>query len=243
MRALNVFKVLGPIDAKNVRRDSLLRWMVWFPLLIALLIRWGVPYVAERLTMFDIRPYYPLLMAYFFVMMTPIMLGLVIGFLLLDERDDQTLIALQVTPLSLNDYLLYRMAAPMLISLTMTLISYPLANLIETDFLALFLVALLSAPLAPLFALALASFASNKVEGFALTKASGVFLMVPLVAYFVRSDWQLLAGVVPTYWPAKLSWSLQAAEPAAWLYFLIGAVYELALLWLLLRRFHKIMHR
>jgi fluoroquinolone transport system permease protein len=34
----------------------------------------------------------------FVLLMTPMLAGIVVGFLLLDQRDDQTLTALQVTP-------------------------------------------------------------------------------------------------------------------------------------------------
>jgi fluoroquinolone transport system permease protein len=44
----------------------------------------------------------------FLVVVMPALVGMVIGFLLLDQRDDQTLAALQVTPLTLNGYLIYR---------------------------------------------------------------------------------------------------------------------------------------
>lgn len=116
MKTLRVLQALGPIDTKSVSRDSLLRWMVFYPLLLAGLIRWGVPWLTVRLLMqfqFDLTPYYSLLMS-FVLLMTPMLTGMVIGFLLLDQRDDQTLTALQVTPLTLSGYLVYRISLPIL---------------------------------------------------------------------------------------------------------------------------------
>ena len=104
MKTMRVLQALGAIDLKNVSRDPLLRWMIFYPLLLAGLIRWGVPSLAARLMaqfQFDLAPYYPLLMS-FVLLMTPMLAGLVIGFLLLDQQDDQTLTAIQVTPLTLN---------------------------------------------------------------------------------------------------------------------------------------------
>ena len=43
MKTINALRALGQIDAKSVRRDPLLRWMVVFPLLLALVMRWGIP--------------------------------------------------------------------------------------------------------------------------------------------------------------------------------------------------------
>ena len=85
--------------------------------------------------------------------------------------------------------------------------------------------------------------ANNKVQGFAVMKGIGSFLVLPLVAYFVQSKWQLVFGLIPTYWPVKLYWVLDAGEPRAWIYLLVGVIYQLILLAVLLRRFNMIMHQ
>jgi fluoroquinolone transport system permease protein len=244
MKMLCVLQALGPIDAKSVSRDPLLRWMVFYPLLLAGLIRWGVPWLTVRLLMqfqFDLTPYYSLLMS-FVLLMTPMLTGMVIGFLLLDQRDDQTLTALQVTPLTLNGYLVYRISLPIILSLMITLIIFPLAGLVEIGFGPLFLAALSAAPLAPFYALSLAAFAANKVQGFALTKTLGVLLVPPLLAYFVPPPWQWVFGLVPLYWPVKLFWMLYTNEPGYLFYLVIGLLYQFLLLLVLLRRFNKVMH-
>ena len=66
------------------------------------------------------------------------------------------------------------------------------------------LAALAAAPAAPLLALFLAAFARNKVQGFALMKAAGVVIWPPVAAVFVPMPWQLLFGVSPVYWPARV---------------------------------------
>jgi fluoroquinolone transport system permease protein len=243
MKTLRVLQALGPIDAKNISRDPLLRWLVFYPLLLAGLIQWGVPLLTVRLMaqlQFDLTPYYPLLMS-FVLLMTPMLAGMVIGFLLLDQRDDQTLTALQVTPLTLNGYLVYRISLPIVLSLMITLVIFPLAGLVEIGFGSLLLAALSAAPLAPFYALALAAFASNKVQGFALTKALGILLVPPLMAYFVLPPGQWVFGLVPLYWPVKLFWLLHTDEPGYWFYLGIGLLYQLLLLLVLLRRFNKTM--
>ncbi|MBE7555181.1 MAG: hypothetical protein HS126_29375 [Anaerolineales bacterium] len=243
MKTMRVLQALGPIDAKNISRDPLLRWLVFYPLLLAGLIRWGAPLLTIRLMVqfqFDLTPYYPLLMS-FVLLMTPMLAGMVIGFLLLDQRDDQTLTALQVTPLTLNGYMVYRLSLPILLSLVVTLLIFPLAGLVEISLASLLLAALSAAPLAPFYALTLAAFAANKVQGFALTKALGVLLIPPLMAYFVPPPWQWVFGLVPLYWPVKIFWLLYADTPGYVFYVVIGLLYQLLLLFLLLRRFNKTM--
>ena len=246
MNMITVVRALGPIDARNIRRDSLLQWMIIMPFFFAFLFRYGVPWIRTLLLeqfAFDLAPYYVLLVTYSFVILIPAVFGMVIGFLLLDERDDRTLTALQVTPLTLNNYLSYRILLPMILSVLLTLITFPLASLVPFNFGHILLVALLSAPFAPMFALYLAAFANNKVQGFALMKASGVIFILPVIAYFIQSNWQFVFGIVPTFWPAKLFWALLNGDTAVWLYLGLGIVVQTGFLFLFARRFNQIMYR
>ncbi len=241
----DVIRALGPIDVKSVRRDSMLRWLVGLPIALALLTRWGVPIVtswlAERYA-FDLRPYYPLVMS-LLLLMVPMLVGCVVGFLLLDHRDDRTLTALQVTPLTIGGYLLYRTAVPMVLSVAMMMVCIALAGLVTMRVIPALLAALQAAPLAPLYALFVGAFAANKVQGFALMKATGVLAWAPLLAYFVTSGWQVAFGIDPLYWPVKVFWMLEAGEPGTWVYYLVGLAYQSALVMLLLRRFKTVVYR
>lgn len=246
MSFLNTFRALGPIDARNIRRDSLLRWFAAIPFLFALMFRLLVPWLRDLIFNqfgWDLAPYYVLIMSYGFVLGIPIIFGVVIGFLLLDERDDGTLTALQVTPLSLRDYLGYRVTIPIILSIVLTVVTFPLAGLAQLPWPDLLLVATAAAPLAPIFALVLAALAENKVQGFAIMKGLGVFMILPIIAYFVSEPWQWLFGLIPTYWPTKLYWMLDANAPNVWLVFGIGMAYALVVLAVLMRRFSTVMHR
>ncbi|MGQ9815448.1 MAG: hypothetical protein ACUVR3_09910 [Candidatus Roseilinea sp.] len=245
MNAIQILRSLGPIDARSVLRDTLLRWILLMPLLFAPLLRWGVPALTTWLQQqagFDLTPHYPLIMSSM-VMMMPALVGTVIGFLLLDQRDDQTLVALQVTPMTLPGYLAYRIAVPMFLSMIMVVAIVVAADLTPLDPGALLMSAVAAAPMAPLYALALAVLAENKVQGFALSKASGVFMMPALLAYFVPAEWQLVLGLSPVTWTARLFWALAAGDPAALIYFVVGLVYQALLIGLLLRRFTVVMTR
>jgi fluoroquinolone transport system permease protein len=243
MNALRLIKSLGPIDAMSIRRDALLRWIVALPLLIALLVRFFLPVIIERLENtlhFSFGDFYQAIASYALLIIAPVMCGMVIGFLLLDERDDRTLLALRVTPLPPGGYMAWRLSLPMLLSVAGTLAAFLLSGLSQPGVPGLLSCALATAPVAPLVALALAVFAQNKVQGFALVKASSVFQMAPLVAYFVGAEWQPAFWTFPTYWPAKLLWTLQTGGGNAWLYMAAGLGYQLSLLFILLRRFNRL---
>jgi len=242
MRLAGAVRGLGPIDAKSVARDPLLRWLVLIPLFIALALRWGVPVVTTRLAQrfdFQLEPYYGLI-ASFVALIVPALAGVVIGFLLLDQQDDGTLAALQVTPLSLSGFLVYRLGAPMVLSVVLTPPAIWLTGLVTMPLIDLLIVAVVAAPLAPIYVLMMAGFARNKVQGFALMKAAGILSWPPVIGYFVPLPWQWLAGIVPHYWPAKLFWMLEAGERGIVPYLVIALVYQTALVRLLLVRFDRV---
>lgn len=246
MNVVTVLRSLGPVDAKSIGRDAMLRWMALLPFVVALAMRWLLPPIVsfvDGLLPLDLASVYPALMGYLFLLLVPYFWGVVVGFLLLDQRDDGTLTALQVTPMTLNNYLVYRLATPMLLSAATTLAAFPLTGLAQLGFWPLTLLAISAAPHAPLFALALAALAQNKVQGLALMKASGVVLLPPLAAFFLPAVWHWPLAFFPTYWPAGLYWALAADDPTAALYILLGLLYQAFLLALLARRFDRIMHR
>jgi fluoroquinolone transport system permease protein len=241
MFQLRTLRALGAIDAGSLWSDPLLRWMVALPLAVALAVRAVLPLALAKvgeLAGVDLSWLQPLLAGYVVVALAPLLAGSVVGFLLLDQRDDRTLLALRVTPLPLGVYLAYRLAMPTVAALAATLAAILVAGGLGLGPGGAPLAALAAAPLAPLAALALAAFARNKVQGLALMKAASVLLLAPLAALFLPPLWQAPLRLLPTYQVAAAVWALQAgAGPWAHLVacWALGALLA-ALLLLRLRR-------
>lgn len=243
MRFATVLRGLGPVDLKSVSRDSMLLLISVGSLVLALAMRYGVPFATphlQRLLAIDLAEYTPLLMS-FVLLMAPGMVGSLVGFLILDERDDGTLIALLVTPVSLSAYLLYRIGLPVVIAFLVTLAAVPIAGLLTIPFGQLVLAAALASLSGGIVALAVTALASNKVEGFGVLKMLQGLQALPLVAWFLPTPWQWLVGIVPTYWPAATFWRM-AAGTSFWGYLVLGLAVNLFGLGLLVRRFHKSLH-
>jgi fluoroquinolone transport system permease protein len=246
VRTGQVIRALGPVDARSIQRDSLLAWMTVIPLLLGVLVRWLLPradaLLAERFG-FDLVPYHHLVASYLFILLVPMTVGLVVGFLLLDERDDNTLSALFVTPLTPRAYLLYRLGLPVVLGTAMTAAGIAIPRLVTVGWTPLVAVLALAAVETPVMSLFLAAFAENKVQGFALVKGVGAVLLAPVVAWFVDMPWQLLAGVVPSYWPLRAYWSAGSPGADFWIFLAVGFVYHGLLLVWLLRRFETVLRR
>jgi hypothetical protein len=147
---------------------------------------------------------------------------MVVGFLLLDERDARTLTALRVTPLSMRRYLAYRIALPLTFGTASTVIGYPLIGMSPLPFTSLIAIAVVAGFSAPLLALVLAATAPNKVAGLAVVKVLNGLNLLPVAAFFLAPPLQFVAGVIPTYWPMRALWSAAAGEDFG-AFLLIGA--------------------
>lgn len=244
MKTWLLFKSLGPVDLKSVTRDALLLLLTVGSLLLALLIRLATPALTRFLQIqfhFDLVPLYPLVMS-LVLLLAPGMTGIIVGFLLLDERDQHTLTALLVTPISLPAYLFYRISVPILLAFVVTLMAVPLAGLVAVPFLSLLMATALASVGGAITALFLVAFAENKVTGLAVMKFMQGMSALPMAAYFVDPPWQWVAGIMPTYWSLKVYW-LAAAGEGYQGYLLVGIGVNLLVLGLLLRRYNRTMHR
>jgi fluoroquinolone transport system permease protein len=239
-----VIRALGPIDLRTIRRDSFLLWMVPLPLGIIAAIGTGVAPLTEWLSAsyeFDLTPYHPLVVAYIAFFFAPLLVGQISGFLLLDERDADTLTALRATPLPLTAYFAYRVGVPLLLCLLTTLFALVLFPIVELQWSRVLPIAIVAALEAPIVALLVGSYPRDKVQGFAFVKTLGSFQLIPIVAVFVPVAVQVLLALHPGTWILKAFLASDGLHFAIWL---AGALLlHVAYLWLLVRRFRYRLER
>lgn len=239
---MRVITAFGRVDWQNIRRDSMLLYILLLPLAVLLALRLTLPPVTAWLLgsyNFDLTQYNFLIVTLFILLQTPFVFGLIIGLMVLDERDAGTLDVLLVMPLPLSSYFGYRLVLAIGLAALYITALVPLTGLVDPGVaLRMLPVTLLAALQASFGALALPAFARTKVEGLALMKGLGIFLMGPIVAYFVAMPWQWLFGLLPSYWPARAFWGvLEGRIP--WPELLIGTLYFVLLDLLLLRRLRQ----
>ena len=220
-------------DFRNIRRDPILIYGLLGPLIAMLVTRLFVPQV-EQLP----SEYYSYI-AIFTILISPIVFGFIAGFILLDEKDDNVLMALKVLPISTVAFVTHRMIFSVTFSFIYTIIAVLiLSNLVFIPISSIFPIAILIAIEAPIIALILFTFSENKVEGVALLKGLNfVFILIPVAALFIPSRLQYLAGVIPMFWPAKAFVEVVSGSADIWSYVLLGVVVHLFYLGGLLRRF------
>lgn len=231
----------GRNDIRGTYRDPLLVMLLLAPVLWTTGVAVLTPMFAEMLTAryeFDLVPYYPLVLTAFLLLTSIIVVGGLGAFLVLDEVDAGTLVALRVTPVRLSTFFGYRAGTVMVVTTIYVVATLSFSGILEPglvpELIPIGLVAGLSAVVTLLLIVAVAS---NKIQGIAMVRALGMLIAgLPCLPWFIDSAWNLAFGILPPYWAAKAFWV--AGEHGTWWPYLVGGVaYNLALAWLLLRRF------
>jgi fluoroquinolone transport system permease protein len=152
---------------------------------------------------FDLTPWYSLA-DMLLLTLTPMLAGMLCGFLMLDERDEGLGEYYSVTPLGGAGYIASRLALPVLWSIVIAPLLMMLFSLTHPDMLRVLCIAVTGGLFGAVNTLMLLSFANNKVEGLAVSKIMGLTMLPMIVPIITNSPWGLIAGVFPAYWLGAL---------------------------------------
>jgi fluoroquinolone transport system permease protein len=190
-------------------------------------------------------------------------MGILLGFSLLENKDEQTILSIAVTPIKVSGYILFKTIYAYAFSIVGNLImllgikffayeaysfqygaatfgfdNITLGNIIAFSFVDSLMV--------PAVGAVTAAISRNKIEGFAFMKSGGLLFMIPaLVLLNVFSDWkQYFLGFAPNFWPLKGLLNLALGSQASsdlpyWAYLAIGAIYMIVLGGLAIRFYIK----
>jgi len=175
----------------------------------------------------------------FFIMMTPMLIGTMTGFLLLEDKDESMFLFYSVTPLTKGGYLMYKLITPVVLNFILSFILVYITDLIHIGFLQLLIVISISSLQAIIIAILLTSYAENRVEGLAITKGLGFLFFIPLIEHLISSQYTRILMIFPTYWiPKALEFSDDLLKFS--LACLIGLLIHLLIIYMLSQKFKKI---
>lgn len=179
-------------DARVIARDPMMALLVVYPLLIAALTRLIPNWVTvEHLDVY-LAPTAPTV--------APSMVGLILGFALIEERENRTWLLLRVVPLSETALVGYLVGASGVFSCLTALISSYVYGLGVSHW-PLFIASVVVASLtAPLMAFVLGAIASNKIEGLVVAKILGFIPVTAALVFVLPPVWQSLLFWNPYYW-------------------------------------------
>ncbi len=169
-------------ELRNMVRDRLYLFFALYPIILGGIGYFLVPYIEEQ------SPGTPWanILAMFFIVLTGYTFGALIAFTLLDDKDDNVLMSLKITPISVKYYVIVKLVVSFIFGFIATIaIIYGTGFLDSPSFGIVILIALVGAIQAPGVTLIVNSFAENKVEGFVIMKLSGLILILPVLAFFI----------------------------------------------------------
>lgn len=229
-------------EMKKWTRDSLTAFMMIYPVIFGVIGRYVLPW-AEENSGFSLDLYGDFAMAAL-VLLTPMIYGAVMGFSILDDRDDGVLTAIRVTPLTIGGFLSFRVVLVMFFTFIASIFVILFSNFGPLTLWETLMISAVNTLGAPIAGFLINAFASNKIEGFAIMKGTGMVVAFPIIGLIFTDAKEFIFAVVPGFWPAKAISVLFRGEEVMnlsfELYLLIGAVYAVLLNILLYKFFlHK----
>ena len=145
--------------------------------------------------------------------MTPHIFGALIGFSILEDRDDHVLTSIRVTPLNVAGYLSFRLVVVTVLACVSTWFILWFSQVGELTLAQMGAVALLSSLGAPFTGLIINVSANNKIEGFVAMKGIiGILIIFPIFSLFFIDAKEFIFAMAPGFWPAKVISSIVRGE-------------------------------
>lgn len=143
-----------------------------------------------------------------------------LGFSLLDNKDEDTMQTIAVTPISKKGYVNFKLVYTYLLAVLSTIIILGGTKLFASDeyvvtygvetlrlfdnltYLHIIVFSLTNSLLVPALGLIIVGLAKNKVEGFAFMKSSGFLMLVPMLVLLptFQGAGQYLLSIFPNFW-------------------------------------------
>ena len=207
MRAVNKMFIYM---VKQITQEMMMLMLCIAPVLVGVFFRIGIPFLEntvlkhygfERMMI----PYYEIF-SWLLAMLTGMLFAFAGGLVVLGEIDDNVAKYIMITPVGMRGYLSSRIIIPALISGVFTFVLVPFFSLVHIG-IARLIVMVISTMLSGIVTtLLVVAISSNKVEGMAVGKLSGLFGMVLFVPYVVTGTIKYVCCVFPMFWIGE--WSL-----------------------------------
>lgn len=197
-----MFKTILKAEIKNMTRDSMYIFFMVYPVILGVVGYFLIPYLNETLSETSLVAE---IVSMILILMTGFIFGALTAFTLLDDKDDDVLLSLKVTPISVKVYVLVKLMISFIFGFIATLVITLATNFLPgSSFWIILLISFLGALQAPGVALIVNSFSSNKVEGFVIMKMSALILVFPVLAFFVQSWQEVFLVFAPGFWSARM---------------------------------------
>ncbi len=242
-------------EMKTILKDSLSIFMLIYPLLVIFMMGFTIPAILERTTDVSSNANMNTLLIGFVVTlaMGGFVSGAMLGFSILENKDENTLINIAVTPITVSGYTVFKITYTAIIAFFGNIVMVGGLKIIATDkylieiagnsiylldainWPEIIVFSIVSSLTVPMIALVIGMVAKNKVEGFAIMKSFGLVVMLPVLSLLnvFHDAKQYILGIIPNFWTMKALLNevygalgiFDSSNMNFYMYMLIGAIY------------------
>ncbi len=223
-------------DFKQIVRDPIMALLMFAPLFLIIVFKFIVifltPFLLTRFG-FDVSPYLFYVFV-FVIMMCGAMLGIVTGFMMIDERDGNIAELMSVTPLGRGGYLFNRLLFSAALSFFYSVLSYFVLDVVGLPVFTVLFVSMLSSIYSIIIGLLIFSLADDKVKGLTYAKAINSLSLFAFTDLLALKWLTVLSWFFPPYWM-----TLVVQSPHSFLIYVLSLFVNLGWLCLLIRHYWK----
>lgn len=193
-------------DIKRVFREPILLLLIVVPVFTVIFVKLIIAFGASLLlkeTGFDLSLYNGYVLSVG-LLMSPTTLGAVVGFIMIDDRDESIVQLMSITPMGYSGYIVNRLLLPFILSIVYSVFTYLVLGIYTLGFLKLLYISILIGIESIMIGLLLYSFSDNKVKGLTNSKAMSGLILPSLADLLKIRLVTVIAGFVPFYWISSL---------------------------------------
>lgn len=204
-------------DVKKLYREPMMVLLFLTPLFMAvvfkLLVIFLVPFINNYIS-FDITLYHPYILS-IALLTNPAILGTVMGFMMLDDKDGRIVELISVTPLGRSGYIILRLFFVFISVFFYTFYTYLIVGLVNIPIYNLLILTVLLSLYGSLIGIILFMIATDKVKGLTYMKSLNIIMLFAF-ADLINIQWiQNFSKAFPTYWITKIIMEPQSFTPLA----------------------------
>jgi len=241
-------------EFKTIVKDSTNLFMLFYPFVLVLLLGVVIPLAMDKIEDQNSTTITLLIVLSAALSVGAFMIGALLGFSLIENKDEKTILNISVTPIKVSGYALFKIIYTYLFAIIGNIVIIGGLKLIASNdyvvninnteiflldnlpWIKVVIFSFVGSLLVPMVALVLASFAKNKIEGLVFVKSGVILMLIPtlsLLGLFSGAK-QYILGIAPNFWTVKAmlnvaTMSVDKSDLNFYLYMLIGAIYSIVI--------------